>query len=232
MNRSHCSATLCVSLAGLALAAGVALGHTDLTAAEARAMILSGGAVVLDVREYNEFCGTAAHIDDAANLPWNSGVLAARFAELPADVDILVVCGSGGRSNQAANFLDGQGFTRVYDMLGGMGAWLWETEACDADPALALSKGGTVVEIDWSPTFGEQDYDLLRGRVVELADAVTHVDLGVTECLALGTVFTYGDDSDASDPGDAVFYLARQENGPWGAASSALDRLPATATCD
>ncbi len=52
-----------------ALAAGPAAAHTDVTAATARAMILAGGVIVVDVREYSEFCSTVQHIPDALCLP-------------------------------------------------------------------------------------------------------------------------------------------------------------------
>jgi hypothetical protein len=41
---------------------------------------------------------------------------------------------SGFRSNQAAEFLDANGFLHVYDMQGGFLAWQWETAGCvDSD---------------------------------------------------------------------------------------------------
>ena len=85
---------------------------------------------VVDVREPSEYSDTRGHIPGALNYPWNSGVLEAQYGELPIDGPILVVCRSGGRSNQAANFLDSKGFSMVYDMQGGMSAWKWETELC------------------------------------------------------------------------------------------------------
>jgi rhodanese-related sulfurtransferase len=75
----------------------------------------------VDVREVYEYCDAIGHIAGALNYPWNSGVLRALYEELPADCPLLVVCRSGGRSNQAANFLDSKGYSLVYDMLGGMG---------------------------------------------------------------------------------------------------------------
>lgn len=105
--------------------------HTDVTPQQARELIDSAdGLVVVDVREPYEYCDEAGHIPGALNYPWNSGVLRAQYEELSMDVPILVVCRSGGRSNQAANFLDSKGFPEVYDMLGGMSSWLWETEPC------------------------------------------------------------------------------------------------------
>ncbi|MFH1717241.1 MAG: rhodanese-like domain-containing protein [Planctomycetota bacterium] len=88
----------------------------------------SGGCV--DVREPYEYCGVRGHIPGALNYPWTSGVLRARYEELPKDGPILVVCQSGGRSNAAASFLDSNGFTMVYDMLRGMSVWQWETAPC------------------------------------------------------------------------------------------------------
>ena len=90
--------------------------------------------IVVDVREQSEFCNTQAtppgHIPGALNYPWNSGVLQDRYNELPPHGDILVVCGVGGRSAQAAQFLCSNGYTSVYNMTGGMTAWPWETELC------------------------------------------------------------------------------------------------------
>ncbi len=102
--------------------------HNDITAQQARDLIDSTeNLIILDVREPHEYCG--GHIPGAVNYPWNSGVLEERYEEL-INNEILVVCQSGGRSNQAANFLDSKGYTLVYDMLGGMNSWQWETSAC------------------------------------------------------------------------------------------------------
>ena len=115
----------------LILSVPCALAHTDVTAEQAHELIGStGDLTIIDVREPSEYCGTRGHIPGALNYPWNSGLLQVRYEELPMDGPILVVCQSGGRSNQAATFLDSHGFYMVYDMLGGMSAWIWETEPC------------------------------------------------------------------------------------------------------
>jgi rhodanese-related sulfurtransferase len=123
-------------LVGILLIVSVpsALAHTDVTAEQARELIDStDDLIVVDVREPHEYHGTGGHIPGALNYPFNSGVLQAQYEELPIDGPILVVCRSGGRSNRAANFLDSIVFSMVYDMLGGMSAWIWETEISD-DP--------------------------------------------------------------------------------------------------
>jgi len=111
-----------------------ALAHTDVTVEQAKDLIDStNDLVVVDVREQYEYCDVVGHIPGALNYPLTSGVLEARYEELPKDKPVLVVCRSGGRSNAAANFLDSKDFSMVYDMMGGMTAWLWETEPCTQD---------------------------------------------------------------------------------------------------
>ncbi|HJV21289.1 MAG TPA: rhodanese-like domain-containing protein [Holophagaceae bacterium] len=63
------------------------------------------GAVVVDVRtlpEWNEGHGPSLF------LPLDQ--LAARLHELPKDKPVLLVCRSGARSGQAANWLRAQGY--------------------------------------------------------------------------------------------------------------------------
>jgi len=108
-----------------------AWGHINVSPEQAKAMIdTNNELIVIDVREPGEYCGVNGHIPGALNYPWNSGVLQAHFGELPVDADILVVCGSGTRSNYAADFLDSQGHSHVYDMTGGMNAWTYERVRC------------------------------------------------------------------------------------------------------
>ncbi|MHC4560122.1 MAG: rhodanese-like domain-containing protein, partial [Planctomycetota bacterium] len=71
------SVTLIVSNSG-------ALAHTDVTAEQARDLIVStNDLVVVDVREPFEFCDATGHIPGALNYPLSSGVLQARYKELP-----------------------------------------------------------------------------------------------------------------------------------------------------
>ena len=118
-------------------------GHTDVTPEEAKNLIETNtDLTVVDVRETeSEYCNEDSsssvppgHIPGALNLPFTSGVLEERYTELPIDGAILVVCRSGNRSNQAAEFLDSKGYKQVYDMTEGMSAWEWDTVGCvDSD---------------------------------------------------------------------------------------------------
>ncbi len=76
-------------------------------------------AVLLDVRELDEW--DAGHSERARHLPLSE--LAARYAEVPIDEQIYVVCRSGGRSARATAWLNQNGFEAT-NVAGGMGAWL------------------------------------------------------------------------------------------------------------
>lgn len=213
-------------VATVALCIPANLAHTDIPPSEAREMILAGGVVVLDVREYFEFCGSHEHIEDAVSLPWSSGVLQSRFDELDADVPVIVVCASGSRSHLAALFLDGCGFTQVYDMLGGMSAWTWETEPCDAQPSVLVHAGPSGSVVNWTPVPGAQDYDLLSGLLSNVTAQGAFIDLGPADCLAVGSPYTYRTVPDVPLPGSVHFYLSRQVGGSWGQSSQEQERVP------
>ena len=51
-----------------------------------------------------------------------------RQAELERDKKLLIMCRTGGRSTQVANFLVQNGFERVYNLQGGITAWSREID--------------------------------------------------------------------------------------------------------
>lgn len=75
--------------------------------------------LLLDVREDWELA--IARLDNVVHIPM--GEIPVRFAELPQDREIVVVCRSGGRSAQVARFLEQQGYARVWNLAGGTLAW-------------------------------------------------------------------------------------------------------------
>jgi len=75
--------------------------------------------VLVDVREPFEW--DIARIPGAILIPL--GELPARLSELdPAD-DLVIQCKSGGRSANAVQFLQAQGFSKVSNLAGGIHAW-------------------------------------------------------------------------------------------------------------
>jgi rhodanese-related sulfurtransferase len=77
------------------------------------------GALIVDVREPNEY--TQARATGAVLLPL--GQLNTRFAELPRDRKLLLMCRTGGRSQNATRFLNQQGFEDAANVSGGIVAW-------------------------------------------------------------------------------------------------------------
>lgn len=77
------------------------------------------GALLVDVREPWEHDEVRA--PGALLMPLS--VFTQRFRELPQDRDVLVICHSGYRSGQAANFLLRQGYTNAFNVVGGMEEW-------------------------------------------------------------------------------------------------------------
>jgi len=84
--------------------------------------------VLVDVREEWELAVAAVPVP-VVHMPL--GQLTARFRELDPAVETVVLCRSGGRSLQAANFLAGQGFAKVHNLSGGILAW-----SRDIDPSI------------------------------------------------------------------------------------------------
>jgi rhodanese-related sulfurtransferase len=88
----------------------------DVDPGQATEMLQRGEAVLLDVREPQEW--TAGHAPQAAHLPL--GRLTAEA--VPQDRPIIAVCRSGNRSGKAADALAAAGVP-VHNLAGGMQAW-------------------------------------------------------------------------------------------------------------
>ena len=80
---------------------------------------VAGGALLLDVREPDEWA--AGHAPAARHLPM--GEVPASYGDLPEGIDILVICRTGARSQQAAEFLRAQGRSAA-NVSGGMRSWM------------------------------------------------------------------------------------------------------------
>ncbi len=78
-----------------------------------------GGALIVDVREPNEYNQIRAK--GAVLLPL--GRLNNRVGDLPRDREILLMCRTGGRSSNATQFLAANGFENVTNVSGGIMAW-------------------------------------------------------------------------------------------------------------
>lgn len=100
--------------------------HIDISVPDANIAINSDpNIIVIDVREYDDYCTEyGGHIPGALNYPWNSDYFEAHYTDFDVNDILYLICKSGGRSNFAAYFLDGEGYNYVYDILGGTSAWV------------------------------------------------------------------------------------------------------------
>jgi rhodanese-related sulfurtransferase len=78
---------------------------------------------LIDVRTPEEYA--AGHLFGAVNIPLSEFQqnLGAWTPRLPKDVPIILQCGVGGRSKQAAQILLQAGFTNVLNLVGGITEW-------------------------------------------------------------------------------------------------------------
>ena len=83
--------------------------------------------LVLDVREPWEIA--TASIAGSVSIPMQQ--IPARSEEFDDEAEIVCVCHHGMRSAQVAMFLESRGFTKLYNLQGGIDAW-----SRDVDPAV------------------------------------------------------------------------------------------------
>ena len=98
---------------------GPVLSHAEISVVEAERRDAGGDALLIDVREPDEW--RQGHAPGATSIPLAQ--LSARLATLPRDRDILLICRSGNRSSVAQDLLARAGFERTINVQGGMIAW-------------------------------------------------------------------------------------------------------------
>ena len=100
--------------------------YQQITQEEAKNMMDTQEAIVLDVREQDEF--DAGHIPGAVLLPVGTITKDTAAAVIPElDSVVLVYCRSGNRSKKASQALVELGYTGIYE-FGGINTWPYEVE--------------------------------------------------------------------------------------------------------
>jgi rhodanese-related sulfurtransferase len=94
---------------------------TEISPQEAAAKSQRGEAVIVDVREKDEW--DEEHIPMATHL--SRGTIELDIEEKVPDLNTLIIChcGGGGRSALAADSLQKMGYKNVRSMAGGFKAW-------------------------------------------------------------------------------------------------------------
>ncbi len=92
-----------------------------ISAPEARRLLASGAAVLIDVREPDEF--RASHIPIAVSMPLGALPALLADADLPADRLLIFQCQKGARGGQACALAGRMLGDRVRNLEGGIEAW-------------------------------------------------------------------------------------------------------------
>jgi rhodanese-related sulfurtransferase len=116
-----------------------------------------GQVQLVDVR-YDKEWG-AGHIEGAVHIPEDD--LVDRIDELDRDRPVVTVCRAGTRSDDAAEWLRGQGFD-AQSLDGGMLAWKWA----------GLPITGRIVEPDPKPELDSDEMQYIHHQFIEIALAV------------------------------------------------------------
>ena len=107
----------------------------DVSAEEGHQM-MAAGAVLLDVREVDEW--DAGHAPEAVWIPL--GEIQTRVGEIPRNTAVVAICRSGSRSRAVAEALLGAGYD-VVNVGGGMREWAaedYEIVASDGLPGQVI----------------------------------------------------------------------------------------------
>jgi len=97
-------------------------GGPSVSALQATQLINREDALVVDVREPGEY--GSGHILGAKNVPVSRiDSAGSEIAAKRKDKPVIVYCDNGSRSAKAAATLRSQGFSRVVNLSGGLGAW-------------------------------------------------------------------------------------------------------------
>lgn len=94
----------------------------DVTVHETAAMIrVDTNVVLVDVRTADEHAH--GHLHKSRLMDYYKPDFRRKLQTLPRYADVILYCRSGRRSAEAKHFLDSIGYTKVYNMTGGIVAW-------------------------------------------------------------------------------------------------------------
>ncbi|WP_372751613.1 rhodanese-like domain-containing protein [Labilibaculum sp.] len=80
--------------------------------------------ILLDVREHSEL--QICSLKGAKHIPM--GHIASKMGELPKHKDLIVFCHMGVRSRHVINYLRKNGYTRAFNLRGGIDRWSMEVD--------------------------------------------------------------------------------------------------------
>jgi len=100
---------------------------TQLSVQQLNERLTKGGPAptIVDVREPWEL--KVASLPGATHIPMRQ--IPMSLASLPRDGELVIMCHHGVRSQHVAQFLEQQGFTKIFNLRGGIDAWSKEIDS-------------------------------------------------------------------------------------------------------
>ena len=110
-------------LASVLLLAGCSTSSTamDLSVSEFSSKVTETGIITLDVRTPSEF--NEGHIEGASLIDFQSGNFENEITSLNKNQTYAIYCRSGNRSGEAVKVMTEAGFTKIYNLDGGVIDW-------------------------------------------------------------------------------------------------------------
>jgi rhodanese-related sulfurtransferase len=96
-------------------------GYSSVSPTQSTLMINREDALILDVRENNEY--SEGHIINSVHIPLSNLKTRLSDIEKHKTQKVIVACRSGHRSSQACVTLKKAGFEQVFNLSGGVMAW-------------------------------------------------------------------------------------------------------------
>jgi phage shock protein E len=110
-----------ISVAGLSACSSGPHAVTDVSVAGSATVLAQPGITVIDVRTPSEFA--SGHLTHAVNIDVNGDTFDSQVSALPKDNTYFVYCHSGNRSAVATARMSKAGFTKLYNLTGGVADW-------------------------------------------------------------------------------------------------------------
>jgi phage shock protein E len=95
--------------------------NNRLSAAEFNRKSSRKDAIVVDVRTPGEYA--SGHLPNAVLIDFNQPDFMQKMQQYNTSTELLIYCASGNRSSRALLQLTKAGYSRVYDLTGGIAAW-------------------------------------------------------------------------------------------------------------
>jgi sulfur-carrier protein adenylyltransferase/sulfurtransferase len=103
----------------------------DLTPKQLKARLDAGeDLMIIDVREAWEL--EESKMANAILIPM--GEISSELDQIPEDKPVVIICRTGSRSSQVADWLQAMGYDELYNLTGGMNQWVTEIDPSAGKP--------------------------------------------------------------------------------------------------